>query len=71
MRKNKSFTLDNKNNYILKGIQVILKEKVFKKKIKKQSFQPNIKSRSKDKIIHNLISDKTGNEKNSSIENKF
>ena len=32
MRKNKSFTLDNKNNYILKGIQVILKEKVFKKK---------------------------------------
>lgn len=66
MRKNKSLTLDNKNNYI----QVILKEKVSKKN-KKQSFQPNIKSRSKDKIINNLISDKTGNEKNSSVENKI
>ena len=66
MRKNKSLTLDNKNNYI----QVILKEKVSKKN-KKQSFQPNIKSRSKDKIINNLISDKTGNEKNSFVENKI
>lgn len=66
MRKNKSLTLDNKNNYI----QVILNEKVSKKN-KKQSFQPNIKSRSKDKIINNLISDKTGNEKNSSVENKI
>ena len=66
MRKNKSLTLDNKNNYI----QVILKEKVSKKN-KKQSFQPNIKSRSKDKIINNLLSDKTGNEKNSSVENKI